>query len=101
LTGGIIENLFPKTIESGLMNRFWSSLFLSYFKNSLMGCALEGEIYEGLRPNGLQALHAYTITKLAVVMLRSGAQQKLVRIKNPHGLGSDEWNGDWSDRLEL
>jgi len=66
-----------------------------------MGCALEGELFEGQRSDGLQELHAYIITKLAVVMLRSGFEQKLVRIKNPHGLGSAEWKGDWSDRLEF
>ncbi len=66
-----------------------------------MGCALEGEVSEGLRPDGLHLMHAYTITKLAIVMLRSKKEQKLIRIKNPHGLGSNEWTGDWSDRFEF
>ncbi len=46
---------------------------------------------------GLQARHAYTITK--VVELRSPKVRSgipLVRIRNPHG-NSKEWKGDWSD----
>ncbi len=49
-----------------------------------MGCALEGNMYESMREDGLQALHAYIVTKMAVVMCRNG-EKKLIRIKNPHG----------------
>lgn len=46
---------------------------------------------------GLQARHAYTLTK--VVEIRSSnvrAGIPLVRLRNPHG-NSKEWRGDWSD----
>lgn len=83
MTGGIIENLFPR-LDTHNLDELWSSLFKSYYKNSLMGCALEGEMFEGLRDDGLHALHAYIVTKMAVAMCKDG-EKRLVRIKNPHG----------------
>lgn len=84
--GGIIENLFPR-LDTHNLDELWASLFKSYYKNSLMGCALEGEMFEGLRDDGLHALHAYIVTKMAVAMCKDG-EKRLVRIKNPHGKNS-------------
>lgn len=84
MTGGIVETLFPKEFISIVkkdekkMNKLWSSLFQSYFKNTLMGCCVAGNVYESLRPDGIAALHAYTITKMAVVLYK-GQETKLVR----------------------
>ena len=62
-----------------------------------MGVACEGDYNpygENKRVDGIFELHAYAITKMAVVKYK-GRDQKLIRIKNPHGKG--EWNGKWSD----
>ena len=45
---------------------------------------------------GLQARHAYTITKVTVVTSRRG-NIPLIRMRNPHGNGK-EWRGAWSDK---
>ena len=46
---------------------------------------------------GLQARHAYTITKVVEVRLRNGRGTiPLIRLRNPHG-NAREWKGAWSD----
>ena len=45
---------------------------------------------------GLQARHAYTITKLVALKSRSGTIP-LIRLRNPHG-NAREWKGAWSDK---
>ena len=46
---------------------------------------------------GLQARHAYTITKVVEVRsARISSGIPLIRLRNPHG-NSKEWKGDWSD----
>ena len=47
---------------------------------------------------GLQARHAYTITKVVDVRCSGvGRSIPLIRLRNPHG-GDKEWRGDWSDK---
>ncbi|XP_059096640.1 calpain-9-like isoform X3 [Tigriopus californicus] len=66
-------------------------------RGAFMGCALNKENASEAQRKGLQARHAYTLTK--VVEIRSSnvrAGIPLVRLRNPHG-NSKEWRGDWSD----
>ena len=47
---------------------------------------------------GLQARHAYTITKVVAVRgRRGGGSIPLIRLRNPHG-NAREWKGAWSDQ---
>ena len=65
--------------EISIINKFWSSLYQSHQKNSLIGCVIEaGEMYEEKRADGLVKGHGYAVTKLATVMC-SGKEQKLIR----------------------
>ena len=49
------------------------------------------------RDYGLQAKHAYTITKVVQLKTMDGGPViPLVRIRNPHG-NHNEWKGPWSD----
>ena len=70
------------------MLRYLHCIFL-FFQNS-------SRISEA-QSKGLQARHAYTITK--VVEIRSpriSGGIPLIRLRNPHG-NSKEWRGDWCD----
>ena len=65
--------------EISKINRFWSSLYQSHQKNSLIGCVIEaGEMYEEKRADGLVKGHGYAVTKLATVMC-NGKEQRLIR----------------------
>ena len=60
-----------------------------------MGCATDRD--PELKEVGLCGGHAYSVLSVTEVRLRgSGRVERLVRVRNPHGVG--EWNGDWSDR---
>jgi len=64
-------------------------------RGAFMGCALGARRAADAQRMGLQARHAYTITK--VVEIRSGNMGiQLVRLRNPHG-NHNEWKGAWSD----
>ncbi|XP_046333014.2 calpain-2 catalytic subunit-like [Haliotis rufescens] len=49
---------------------------------------------------GLLGAHAYSLTGAKVVMRHDGEEIPLVRIRNPHGEHSEEWQGKWSDRSD-
>jgi hypothetical protein len=76
--GGVVESIYLKSIEADKKNQFWCSLFQSHNKNSLIGCAIEGQIFEEKRNDGLLKGHGYAITKLSIIKYR-GKEQKLLR----------------------
>ena len=51
--------------------------------------------------NGIVQRHAYTVLSNSRVFLRCCGvpcgTERVVRLRNPHGLGSAEWRGKWSD----
>ena len=73
--------------------RLWASLVGWRSRGYPLGCATDP--VPGLREVGLCGSHAYSITDARTVVA-GGAVARLIRIRNPHGVG--EWNGDWSDR---
>ena len=73
--------------------RLWRSLERWRARRFPMGCATDPQ--PDLREVGLCGSHAYSITDVATVVDAAGAATRLLRIRNPHGVG--EWTGDWSD----
>ena len=55
---------------------------------------------DGKRRNehGIVKFHAYTITDIRIIRRVDNSKVKLLKIRNPHGIGSSEWTGAWSDR---
>merc|ERR1712096_261798 len=49
-----------------------------------------------LRTLGVHGDHAYTVVG-AHKCQKNGETVRLVELRNPHGLGGREWNGEWSD----
>eukprot|EP00095_Tigriopus_kingsejongensis_P004199 maker-scaffold208_size258758-snap-gene-1.28 protein:Tk04199 transcript:maker-scaffold208_size258758-snap-gene-1.28-mRNA-1 annotation:"calpain-b-like isoform x14" len=95
-TGGIPEmiNLQETKMEP---ERLFYIMSKADARGAFMGCALNRQNASEAQRKGLQARHAYTLTK--VVEIRSSqirAGIPLVRLRNPHG-NSKEWRGDWSD----
>lgn len=95
LTGGYPEEL--KT-EKYVQN---SKLFfdqLKDFKNKgfLLGCSslaqVEGE--SKVSKSGIVQGHAYAILDL----LMAQNEERLIKLRNPHGSRGIEWKGDWSDK---
>merc|ERR1719431_1360782 len=71
----------------------------AYRSGAFMSCSLRsGRNQRQAEQLGLQARHAYTITKVVEVRARRGHRGTipLIRLRNPHGNGR-EWKGDWSD----
>jgi len=66
--------------------------------DAFMSCSLSNSRYQRQAMDlGLQARHAYTITKVVEVRLRNGRGTiPLIRLRNPHG-NAREWKGAWSD----
>ena len=56
-----------------------------------MGCATDSN--PELREVGIVGGHAYSVLSVREVALRTGGRERLVHVRNPHGVG--EWNGDW------
>lgn len=95
LTGGYPEEL--KT-EKFVQN---SSLFFNQLKDFkekqyLLGCSslaqIEGE--SKVSKNGIVQGHAYAILDLISIE----NDEKLIKLRNPHGSRGIEWKGDWSDQ---
>ena len=64
-----------------------------------MGCGTNSAVgREELKQVGLVGGHAYSLLDVREARARSGESVRLVRIRNPHGVG--EWNGEWSDASE-
>ncbi|KAG1714487.1 Calpain [Nymphon striatum] len=93
LTGGIIQSF-------GLLKQepmaIYQVLNYSVPRSTLLAASILIDNKQQLRlRNGLITQHAYSITGLAKVHIKTG-EVLLVRLRNPWGKG--EWNGPWSDR---
>lgn len=93
MTGGLYESMdmskmTPKDVEKDLVK---------FAKRCcLMGCSITSTQIEGKLDNGLITGHAYSVTDVDKVKLKTG-EQPLVRVRNPWG-NNYEWKGDWCDR---
>jgi len=97
-TGGIPEMIDLNNLRMEKETLFYN-MVKAYENKAFMSCSMSSSRHqaEGMRL-GLQARHAYTITK--VVEVRAGRGRNtipLIRMRNPHG-NSREWKGAWSDQ---
>lgn len=97
-TGGVTEMYELKEAPPTL----FTIMIKAMERNSMMGCSIEPDpnILEAETPQGLIKGHAYSITKVQMVDIRTpntAGKIPLLRIRNPWG-NDAEWNGPWSDR---
>jgi hypothetical protein len=91
LTGGVTET-YDLSIDSLSIN--YNMLLKSFNRSTLMNCAIH---YKREAAEGLLSGHAYSITKVVVVVTANTHKRvPLLRIRNPWG--KCEWKGAWSDR---
>ncbi|XP_074598360.1 calpain-9-like isoform X2 [Brevipalpus obovatus] len=99
-TGGLTE-FFELQSDSCPANIF-EILRKASERSSLMGCSIDPKDAMSIEqelPNGLIQGHAYSITAVRLVELRTPRVQgkiPLIRIRNPWG-NAAEWKGAWSD----
>ena len=66
---------------------------------NMLTCSLLGECVPHL--NGVYASHAYTVLSAPRVHMQccgvGCGSARLVRLRNPHGVGGREWRGAWAD----
>ncbi|ESO00941.1 hypothetical protein HELRODRAFT_157317 [Helobdella robusta] len=98
-TGGVAEffDLGPKA-PSNLL----AIMLKSFERESLMGCSIDAEPtqFESKLSNGLVMGHAYSITSVKMVDIKTANKAgkiPLVRMRNPWG-NEAEWKGRWSDQ---
>eukprot|EP01112_Ceratiomyxa_fruticulosa_P012898 TRINITY_DN3595_c0_g1_i7.p1 TRINITY_DN3595_c0_g1~~TRINITY_DN3595_c0_g1_i7.p1 ORF type:complete len:933 (-),score=213.16 TRINITY_DN3595_c0_g1_i7:288-3086(-) len=53
--------------------------------------------FEEKTPEGLLLKHEYSIITAFTI---PGTGENVIQLKNPHGKGSEEWNGSWSDNSD-
>ncbi|XP_053318848.1 calpain-5-like [Spea bombifrons] len=111
-TGGISEpiNLLEQNITSDPEKKktLFKDLMKAYTRASLISASIRpasGQSLEEVLSSGLVIGHAYSITAVRSITLRSGLMSlfrtrklHLIRLQNPWGSG--EWNGAWSDGSE-
>jgi len=98
-TGGIPEMISLSTLTMQPETLFYT-MVKAYQANAFMSCSLSNSSHQSRAVQlGLQARHAYTITKVVEVRARNGHKGTipLIRLRNPHG-NAREWKGDWSDQ---
>eukprot|EP01113_Clastostelium_recurvatum_P000989 TRINITY_DN10420_c0_g3_i4.p1 TRINITY_DN10420_c0_g3~~TRINITY_DN10420_c0_g3_i4.p1 ORF type:complete len:491 (+),score=83.18 TRINITY_DN10420_c0_g3_i4:95-1567(+) len=101
----------PKPVEFKLSQQFasqedrdrptvFSSLYYlldhSLKHNVLLSCSShppEATSFEEKTPDGLLLKHEYSVVSVATLP----GNEHIIRLKNPHGQGSVEWNGAWGD----
>lgn len=71
---------------------------------ALMGCSIDAEASarEQQLPNGLLIGHAYSITDVRLIDVKTSSksgQIQMIRVRNPWG-DDHEWKGAWSDRSD-
>ncbi|KAE8620266.1 hypothetical protein XENTR_v10010173 [Xenopus tropicalis] len=88
--------------------KLFKALLKAHSRASLISAAIRptsGQSLEQVLASGLVIGHAYSVTSVRSITLRSGLlslfrthKLRLVRLQNPWGSG--EWNGAWSDGSE-
>lgn len=98
-TGGIPEMIDLNRIGGDEQKSLFDYMKNADDKNAFMSCSLSNSSYQNeAQRKGLQARHAYTITKVVEIRGRGiRGSIPLIRLRNPHG-NNKEWTGDWSDR---
>ncbi|XP_030763038.1 calpain-A-like isoform X2 [Sitophilus oryzae] len=96
-TGGVTEMYEMNASPPNL----FQIMLKAYERASLMGCSIEPDpnVVEAETPEGLVRGHAYSITKVQYVDIRTPnvtGKIPLLRLRNPWG-NENEWNGSWSD----
>ena len=89
LTGGIS---IRAEVNSG-MDRETLFEYLKNIQNRALICASNNQGDE----RGLIASHAYTMLKVVELDIENSFPVHLVKIRNPHGKGGQEWTGPWMD----
>lgn len=97
-TGGVTEVYNLKDNRSDL----FQVIEKAFLYNSLVGCTIHPDpnVHEARTPQGLIKGHAYSITKVAMVDIKTANKSgkvPLVCVRNPWG-NDIEWNGAWSDK---
>jgi len=92
LTGGVPEELKISDISENFED--FKKLIMRYYKAGyLMGAgSVANELGNAVVVHGIIKRHAYSILELAEFR-----DEILIRLRNPHGAGGQEWDGDWSD----
>ncbi|XP_053203439.1 calpain-B-like isoform X3 [Panonychus citri] len=99
-TGGLTEFYEIQTDECP--SNLLQIMLKAFQRSSFMGCsidALDSSMMESELPNGLIKGHAYSITAVRCVELKTARVQgkiPLIRIRNPWG-NEAEWKGAWGD----
>ncbi len=93
LTGGAPQQLKLET-ESNNLDAFWARLSSYYKAGYLLGAGSpEHEMGDRAQsPDGIIQGHAYSLLEV-----NEFENEKLLRLRNPHGSSGAEWTGDWSD----
>jgi len=93
LTGGLPEEKSLKAAQQNV-DKFWEEL-KNYVKEGYLLGAGSPENPMGdaaVSDEGIVQGHAYAVLDVAEF---NG--EYLIKLKNPHGVGGQEWTGDWSD----
>ncbi len=93
LTGGAPQQ-FKLDTEAENLDVFWTKVFNYYKAGYLMGAGSpEHEMGDRAQtPDGIIQGHAYSVLEL-----NEFENERLLRLRNPHGSRGAEWSGDWSD----
>ncbi|ELU02909.1 hypothetical protein CAPTEDRAFT_151195 [Capitella teleta] len=97
-TGGVTEMFDLRQAPPNL----FQIMLKAYERNSQMGCSIDADPNqtEAKLTNGLIMGHAYTITRVAFVDIKTSRTEgrlPMIRVRNPWG-DDHEWNGAWSDK---
>ena len=99
-TGGLTE--YYELASKECPPNLFQVMQKAFERSSFMGCsidALDSSQIESTLPNGLIRGHAYSITSVKFVQLKTSrvaGKIPLLRIRNPWG-NEAEWKGAWSD----
>ena len=73
----------------------------AHASSCIMTCGINPDPHSSMSRTGLFDGHAYSLTGVATVALKSGGSVNLLRIRNPWGKtdgGRGEWKLKWSDK---
>lgn len=73
----------------------WEQVKIADESNFIMTASM-GEVSSN---QGLVSNHAYSLISVHELRDSTGADLKLIRLRNP--CGSGEWTGDWSDKSQM